>query len=148
MVSSRKPDFCTASTNEARPIIVTGTPERASRPPKYPPTAPAPTTATFGQLISVVILGLSCSKDSSSSGKVTLKVIPQIAKDRQNHQLSRTRQHWLMLQLPGIHVRDVHGVEARFHRRVDVAARAIADHPALRLHDFMFVNQQMIGLGV
>src|SRR5208283_2515507 len=55
MVSSRSPDFCTVSTNAGRPIIVTGTPERASSPPKYPPTAPAPTTATFGQFVSALI---------------------------------------------------------------------------------------------
>jgi hypothetical protein len=28
--------------------MMTGAPARASKPPKYPPTAPAPTTATLG----------------------------------------------------------------------------------------------------
>src|SRR5580704_5698318 len=108
--------------------MVTGTPERASSPPKYPPTAPAPTTATFGQFFSAVVLSLSCSRDSSDSEKVTSKVVAQFAERRQDHQLACARHNRLVLQLPGVHMRDVDRVQACLHRRVDVAARRSEEH--------------------
>src|SRR5690348_9935866 len=69
---------------------------------------------------------------------------PQFPELRQNHQLSRPRLHRLMFQLPRVLVRDVHGVQPHLHRRVDVAPRAVPDHPALRLHDLVLVHQARV----
>src|SRR5439155_1659631 len=51
-----------------------------------------------------------------------------------------TRAGWL--------VRNVAGVQTDLHGRVDVAARALADHPAVGLHDFVLVHQPAIGLRI
>ena len=45
-------------------------------------------------------------------------------------------------------VRDEDGVEANFHRRINVAARAVANHPAVGLDDFVLVNQAAISLRI
>src|SRR5689334_12440222 len=51
---SESPSRLMASTCALRPISVTSRPERASRPPKYEPSAPAPTTATLPQRCSLM----------------------------------------------------------------------------------------------
>src|SRR5580698_1680872 len=78
---------------------------------------------------------------SKLESRERLEVATQLAKCRNDDQLSSARHDRLVLQLPGMLVRDVHGVEPDFHRWIDVAARAVADHPALRFHDFIFAHQ-------
>src|SRR5260370_26254429 len=72
----------------------------------------------------------------------------QLSKGRQDHQLSRARQHRFMFQRPGMLVRNVDGVEPDFHRWIDVAASAVADDPAVGLPDFVFVNESAIRLRI
>src|ERR1700693_1370300 len=50
-----------------------------------------------------------------------------------------------MLELPGARVRNEYGVEPSGKRRVDVAARAVADHPTVRLHHAVPLNDAKIG---
>ena len=45
-------------------------------------------------------------------------------------------------------VGDVDGVEPNLQRGVDVAARAVADHPAMRFHDFVFPHQTSVGFWI
>src|SRR5260370_603838 len=78
----------------------------------------------------------------------SLEMTAKLAEGRQDHQLSGTRHHRFVLQVPGVLVRDVHGIEADLHRRIDVAARAVADHPTVGLHNLVFVDQSAIGLGI
>src|SRR5580693_8278749 len=73
-----------------------------------------------------------------------LEVGAQLAKCRNDNQLSSARHDRFVLQLPGVLVRDVHGVESDFHRGIDVAARAVADHPALRFYDLIFAHQAAV----
>ena len=53
-----------------------------------------------------------------------------------------------MFHVPGVLVGNVDGVETDFHGGIDVAAWAVADHPALALDDFVFVDQAGVGDGV
>ncbi len=57
----------TAAANGARPIRTTGAPARASMPPKYPPTAPAPTTAMRGQLLGAHVVITEMRRSMSRS---------------------------------------------------------------------------------
>ena len=50
-----------------------------------------------------------------------------------------------MFHVPGVLVGNVDGVETDFHGGIDVAAWAVADHPALALDDFVFVDQASVG---
>ncbi len=45
-------------------------------------------------------------------------------------------------------VGDVDGVKTNLHGRIDIAARAVADHPSVGLHDFVFANQSAIGFKI
>ena len=68
----------------------------------------------------------------------------KLAKRRQDHEFPGACHDGFMLQSPGVLVRDVHRVQADLHRRIDVAARAVADHPAVGFHDFVLVNESAI----
>src|SRR5579859_1184322 len=74
VVSRNRPSFATASTNAGRPIKTTGAPARASIPPKYPPTAPAPTPAIFGQATSEFMRG-SCGDHGDEAIDVLNRVV-------------------------------------------------------------------------
>src|SRR6267378_5541218 len=74
-------------------------------------------------------------------GVAGLEVRAEFAERRKNDQLSGAGHHRLVFELPGVLVRNIHRVEANLHGRVDVAARAVADHPAVRLHDLVFAHQ-------
>src|SRR5882724_2062646 len=73
-VSSKRPSRLTASTKLFRPIMTTGAPASAITPPKYPPTAPAPTTATRGQVpgclipVTLVYVSIPARKLASHGG--------------------------------------------------------------------------------
>ena len=72
----------------------------------------------------------------------------KLAEGRQDHELSRPRHDGFVLQGPGVLMRDVHGIQPDFHGRIDVAARAIADHPAVRFHNLVLVNQAAVRLRI
>ena len=72
----------------------------------------------------------------------------QLAERRQNHQFPRPGHHRLMLQRPGVLVRNIHGVKPHLHRRIDVTPGAVADHPAVGLHDLVLVHQPAVGLRI
>src|SRR5882724_871786 len=45
-------------------------------------------------------------------------------------------------------MRDVNGIQPDLHGRVDVAARAVADHPAVSFHNLVLVNQAPVRLRI
>src|SRR5260370_40620438 len=75
-----------------------------------------------------------------------LEMTTQFAKGRQDHELSGAPHHRLVLQGPGVLGRDEDGVQADFHGRINVAARAVANHPAVGRDDFVLMNQAAISL--
>ena len=77
-----------------------------------------------------------------------LKVAAKFAESWQDDQLTRASHDRLVLELPGVLVRDINSVEADFHGRIDVASRTVADHPSVGLDDFMFVYESAVGVGV
>jgi len=72
----------------------------------------------------------------------------KLAEGRQDYQLSGACHDRFVFESPGLLVRNVDGVEADLHRWIDVAARAVADHPAVSLDDFVFANESAIGLRI
>jgi len=52
----------------------------------------------------------------------------------------------LVFELPCVFVRDIDGVQSNLHSGVDVAARAVADHPTVGFHDFVFADEFAVGL--
>jgi hypothetical protein len=53
-----------------------------------------------------------------------------------------------VFHVPGVLVGDVDGVQADFERGIDIAARAVTDHPAMRFYDFVFADEACVGDGV
>jgi len=45
-------------------------------------------------------------------------------------------------------VGNVHSIQTNLHGGIDITARAIADHPALRFYDFVFIDEAGISDGV
>src|SRR6267143_1306223 len=72
----------------------------------------------------------------------------QFAESGEDHELARARQDRLMFQMPGVLVGNVDGVQTDLHRGIDVAARTVADHPAMRLYDLVLVDEAAVGLRV
>src|SRR3989442_1900522 len=72
-------------------------------------------------------------------------MMAQLAKGRDDHQLAGAAQQLAVLKLPGGMVRDEDGIQARLERRIDVTAGTVADHPAVRLHDAVPVDQPGVG---
>ena len=70
----------------------------------------------------------------------------QFAKSRQDHQFPRACHHRFVLQLPGMLMRYVYRVQANLHRWIDVAARAVSNHPSQRLNDLVFLHQVSVSL--
>jgi hypothetical protein len=71
----------------------------------------------------------------------------EFAERREDNKFAGAGDHRLVFELPGVFVRDVDGVEADLHGRVDVAARAVADHPTVRFHDFVFAHEFAVSFG-
>src|SRR5712692_2289082 len=79
-----------------------------------------------------------------SAAPATSKMLAKLAKAGNDQQLARAAVQLAMLELPGGVVRDEDGVEPRLERRVDVATWAVADHPAVRFHDAVPVDQTFV----
>ena len=78
----------------------------------------------------------------------TLEVGAEFAEGWEDDEFAGTSDDRFVFHVPGVLVRDVDGVEADFHGRIDVAARTVANHPALALDDFVFVDEASVGDGV
>ena len=78
----------------------------------------------------------------------TLEVRAEFAEGREDDEFSGAGHDRFVFHVPGVLVRDVNGVEADLHSGIDVAARAVADHPALAFDDFVFVDKASVGDGV
>src|SRR6266581_1547542 len=74
-----------------------------------------------------------------------LKMPAQFAERRDDDQLAWAAQHCLVFQHPGVRVGDVHGIQTELQRRIDVAAGAVADHPAVRFHNFVLIDERPVG---
>src|SRR6201993_1483142 len=75
-------------------------------------------------------------------------MVTQFTEGRQDHELARSREHRLVLEVPGVHMRDIHRVQTRLHRGIDITAGAVADHPAVSFYNLMFIDEQDIGSGI
>src|ERR1700722_15596841 len=76
------------------------------------------------------------------------KMLAQIAKTREDQQFPCAALQLGMLQVPCIRVRNENGVEPRLQRRIDVAARAIPHHPAVRFHDLELLHHPFVNTHV
>ena len=72
----------------------------------------------------------------------------EFAERWEDDEFSDAGEDGLVLHLPGVLMRDVDGVEADLHGGIDVAARAVADHPGVVLYDFVFVDEEIVSLGI
>src|SRR5205814_7335981 len=77
--------------------------------------------------------------------RYALKMGTEFAKRGKDDQLSGAGHDRFVLHVPGVRVRNVNGIETDLHRGIDVAARAVADHPTLSFNDFVFVHQSAVG---
>ena len=77
-----------------------------------------------------------------------LEVAAEFAERGEDDEFSDAGEDGLVFELPGVLMRDVDGVEADLHGGIDVAARAVADHPGVILYDFVFVDEEIVGLGI
>src|SRR5579863_2974160 len=77
-----------------------------------------------------------------------LKVAAQFAESRQDDTLSGAGQHRFVFQVPGVFVRDIDGIQAELERGINVAARAVTDHTAMRFYDLIFVDKPVVRLVV
>ncbi len=77
-----------------------------------------------------------------------LEVAAEFAEGREDDEFADAGEDGFVLELPGVLMRNVDGVEADFHGGIDVAARAVADHPGVILYDFVFADEEIVGLGI
>src|SRR5260370_18919447 len=80
-------------------------------------------------------------------GKLDLEVGAEFAKGWKDDEFAGAGDDRLVFELPGMLVRDVDGVQADLHGGIDVASRAVSDHPGLSFYDFVFAPEFAIGLG-
>src|ERR1700745_2970098 len=78
---------------------------------------------------------------SPSPREVHLKVGAEFAEGRKEYHFARRGYDRFGLESPRMLVGDVDGVQAHFHGWIDVAAGAVADHPAVGLDDFLLVHE-------
>ena len=77
-------------------------------------------------------------------GNTPLKVGAGLAKGWKDDEFAGAGDDRLVFELPGMLMRDIDGVQADLHGGIDVAARAVADHPPVRLYNLMFLDQRPI----
>src|ERR1700674_3223663 len=85
-------------------------------------------------------------RDSAQSG--ASKMSAQLTKTLENQKLSCSTFELGFFELPCSMVRNENGIQACVKRRIDVAARAIADHPAVRFYDFELLDHAVVGGGL
>ena len=72
----------------------------------------------------------------------------QFAEAGEDHEFAGAGGGGFVLHVPGVLMRDVDGVEADTEGGIDVAARRIADHPAMSFDDFVFRDEAGVSDGV
>ncbi len=65
----------------------------------------------------------------------------EFPKCRKDNEFARAAEDRFVFDVPGVLMRNVNGVEADFHSGINVAAWAVADHPAMGLYNFVLVDQ-------
>jgi len=75
-------------------------------------------------------------------------VAAEFAEAGEDDEFAGAAHDGFVFHVPSVLVRDVNGVEADLEGGIDVAAWAVADHPALRLHNFMFADEAGVRDGV
>lgn len=67
----------------------------------------------------------------------------QLAEGGENHEFTGAGagHDGFVLELPGVLMWDVHGIQTDLHGGIDVAAGAVANHPPMGLHDFVLLYQ-------
>src|ERR1700757_4481000 len=75
-------------------------------------------------------------------------MLTQVAKTVENQKLAAAALELRMFQMPGIRMRDENGIQTHLQRRIDVAARAIPDHPAVGLDDFELLDHSLVYRGI
>src|SRR6202050_1873849 len=145
--SRKSPPARIASTWAGRAINVTCEPARASMPPKYEPTAPAPSTATR-TCESVEFIGMIVGAASLHSWILrlfsVLEMASQFTKAGKNQKLSRAALQLAFFKLPGGRVRNEYRAQSGMKGGVDIAARAVAHHPAVRFHNFKLFDHAFV----
>src|ERR1700728_613477 len=76
------------------------------------------------------------------------KVAAHFAEAVQDQKFSRTALDFAFFQFPGSRMRNEHSAQAGMHSRVDVAARTVAHHPAMRFHDFELFDHAFVQAGI
>src|ERR1700722_12091483 len=89
-----------------------------------------------------------CVKSGAGAPHSKLEVAAEFAEGGEDDEFADAGEDGLVFELPGVLMRDVDGVEADLHGGVDVAARAVADHPGGIFDDFVFVDEEIVGLGI
>src|SRR5881392_475393 len=72
----------------------------------------------------------------------------EFAEAGEDYEFAGTGGDGLVLHVPGVLMRDVDSVEADAEGGIDVAARGVADHPAVSFDDFVFRDEAGVGDGI
>src|ERR1700722_14184772 len=80
--------------------------------------------------------------------RARLEMAAKIAKRREDEQFSGAAFEFRLLEFPGGGMRNENGVESHLQGGIDVAARAVADHPPVRLHNFELADHAVVCAGV
>src|SRR5258708_3914463 len=81
-------------------------------------------------------------------GKRLLEMAAEFAEAGEDDEFAGAGGDGLVLHVPGVLMRDVDGVEADTKGGIDVAARGIADHPAMGFDDFVFRDEAGVRDGI
>ena len=76
------------------------------------------------------------------------KMAAHFAEAVEDQKLSRAALDLALFQFPCSRMWDEYSAKASMHRRVDVAARAIAHHPTVRFHNFELVDHMFVQTGI
>src|ERR1700685_527133 len=74
-----------------------------------------------------------------------LKMIAKGAEVHQDQKAPGAAAHFFVFERPGGVVRDEYGFQAAFERGIDIAARAVADHPSVLFHNVVPVYKSAVG---
>src|ERR1700722_7007882 len=89
-----------------------------------------------------------CVKSGAGAPHSKLEVAAEFAEGGEDDEFADAGEDGLVLELPGVLMRDVDGVEADLHGGIDVAGRAVSDHPGGVFFVLVFVDEKVVGLGI
>ena len=81
-------------------------------------------------------------------GEFWLEVAAEFAEGWEDDEFADAGEDRFVFERPSVLMRDVDGVEANLHGGIDVAAWAVADHPGVIFYDFVFTDEEIVGLGI